>query len=247
MAQAVFVLPCNRRGVAGFTLIELLCVIAIIVVLVAVLIPSLSNARERARMTVCASNMRQVYVATENYATENMDKYPDAKTTLGNWSVRIAPGMVSKNADGSAMSGALPEVYGLAAVLDGLNKPGGDGVTERIGPSYLSGKSKVWICDAYAPEFKVYGNTYAVNTATAIAEYKMDRRQVFTNNDSSLYWITCTLYYSWGVSGNMYKSSWLSDKTLKITGGRSYPHRINTFRCANKLYMSGAVLQEKAS
>ena len=44
----------------GFTLIEVLVVVAIIALLVAILLPSLRNAREVARATVCAANMKQV-------------------------------------------------------------------------------------------------------------------------------------------------------------------------------------------
>lgn len=47
----------------GFTLIEVLVVVAIIALLVAILLPSLSKAREHARRTQCASNAHQITVA----------------------------------------------------------------------------------------------------------------------------------------------------------------------------------------
>ncbi len=47
----------------GFTLIELLVVIAIIAILAAILFPVFAQAREKARQTTCASNLRQVTMA----------------------------------------------------------------------------------------------------------------------------------------------------------------------------------------
>ena len=55
----------------GFTLIELLTVIAIIAILAAILIPSISSVRERARETSKLSNYRQMYIANTMYASDN--------------------------------------------------------------------------------------------------------------------------------------------------------------------------------
>ena len=58
-------LSCERS--AGFTLIELLVVISIIVVLAALLLPSLLTAKEQGRRAMCLSNQRQIYVAANVY------------------------------------------------------------------------------------------------------------------------------------------------------------------------------------
>ncbi len=60
----------------AFTLVELLVVISIIAMLLAVLVPALSAARERARTIVCSSNLKNYGLALHMYAQANNDKVP---------------------------------------------------------------------------------------------------------------------------------------------------------------------------
>jgi len=60
----------------GFTLIELLVVIAIIAILAAILFPVFAKARERARSTTCASNLKQFGTAFMMYAGDYDERFP---------------------------------------------------------------------------------------------------------------------------------------------------------------------------
>jgi prepilin-type N-terminal cleavage/methylation domain-containing protein len=68
----------------AFTLIELLVVVAIISVLIAILMPSLNAARNQARATVCASNMRQIGVGIYNYWTDCNGRVPYVESPMTN-------------------------------------------------------------------------------------------------------------------------------------------------------------------
>ncbi len=63
----------NHHRQSAFTLIELLVVIAIIAVLIGILLPALSSARNSAKTIICASRMRQVATGWQIYADTNKD------------------------------------------------------------------------------------------------------------------------------------------------------------------------------
>ena len=72
----------RRPARGGFTLIELLVVISIIATLAALILPGVQSARAAARRTTCLNNMKNITLATMNFASARGDKLPYLSGTI---------------------------------------------------------------------------------------------------------------------------------------------------------------------
>lgn len=70
-----------QKRQVGITLIEIMVVVAIILFIIALLLPIFSSVRAKARQSNCASNLRQIYVAWKIYL-EDSNGYPPSLSLL---------------------------------------------------------------------------------------------------------------------------------------------------------------------
>ena len=146
----------------AFTLIELLVVVAIIALLISILLPSLSQAREQARTVKCAANQKQMGFANSMYADES-----------DNWYVPLY--VVSPYQDRWWMNPLFNDVLGINA--------GGDGVGINEGSHWPDGM----LCPS-APIDKIRNNSHYPHQNNPMAGmaissvYGMNRTGVFASD-----------------------------------------------------------------
>ncbi len=91
----------------GFTLIELLVVIAIIAILAAILFPVFARAREKARQSSCASNLKQLGLAMLSYCTDYDGCFPDCRVSSYASSQPYGAWYVPNGGDGGTAGGGM--------------------------------------------------------------------------------------------------------------------------------------------
>ncbi len=169
----------SERHRRGFTLIELLVVIAIIAILAAILFPVFAKAREKARQSTCASNLKQMSLGVLQYAQDYDEMYPmtrfEGPTIVYWYSTATTKGLIDpyiKNSqvfvDPSKQVG--PPAYGFNRRCMGLwvsnstdNTPCAMAAVEYV-------SQKIMLGDSYSTRYYIY-NDATDNVGGTVATY----------------------------------------------------------------------------
>lgn len=152
----------------GFTLIELLVVIAIIAILAAILFPVFAKAREKARQSSCLSNVKQIVLASLQYAQDYDERMPQSGAwrepghVMQYWYDLIGPYAKStqifvcpssSNANIYAINyGFVNQVVGYSGGCNGFTLPTGGSCSTAAAPralaTYTAPAERVFVSDA---------------------------------------------------------------------------------------------------
>lgn len=146
------------KAYAAFTLIELLVVISIIAVLMAVMMPSLTKAREQAKTVTCQANQKQFGLAMQMYATENKNTMMPMQTggttdgTAKLWMHYIAPYINSQKGAMRQTDGGYWANEEGKEIESGLHVFKCPAQTDKFYYNWYIKYGVDWIHASYAPE-----------------------------------------------------------------------------------------------
>lgn len=217
----------HRRSHA-FTLIELLVVIAIIALLIGIILPALSGARETAQTLVCSTRMRQVATGWQIYADTNRDV-----------SVPAQPGRYSDESrnvyqlgNGDQYRPRWFAVIGAAAGFDAFANPSPDREDEH---TMTVDANEVFICPAvpewtntrnyaYGYNHHFIGNTRFVNDDERDGFINFPVRASSINSSATLMFADSlgTAAGKPAADRTQNQSDGSRDPTLRAEGGHGY-------------------------
>lgn len=86
-----------KKVIGGFTLVEMLTVIAVLGLLMAILLPVLAKARDKADQASCVNNSRQLVLGWTLYAQDHLDRLvPNVDGLMGGFTNWVAGHMANK-------------------------------------------------------------------------------------------------------------------------------------------------------
>jgi len=143
---------------SAFTLVELLVVIAIIAVLVGILLPALSKARQQSLQVVCESQMRQWGMGLQMYVDQNKGQLPQkgpGGTNTGTDYFGPSGGVLGVN-DPSLWFNAIPPLINQQSYYDLLVQDYNNGHAPPLTPAPHAGDGSLFTCPVQLPPGSQY-------------------------------------------------------------------------------------------
>lgn len=207
----------RRQRTSAFTLVELLVVIGIIGVLIAILLPSLAKAREQAKATACASQLRQLGLGLTIYSQANKGFLP----AWSGWHTIDGPGNLAPDAPGPAW-------------------------TEQLERSYVAPTNDIFNCPSFPADRKInyflnasYSYATGLRHSFKISEVKLGTRFVLSGDCTQ-----ASLYpFPFGASTITEDDADKDDATQSGVVWRDQPGGINIHKAGNNLLFADGHVQ----
>lgn len=238
-----------KRTSKGFTLVELLVVIGIIALLISILLPALTKARDQANTVACASNERSFYQLMSLYANDYHQYWLPARVSYPNaldyW---YSPFFIGNELNASNTSSGTAITHNLQTIAKYLTCPAADHsldlpasqiatggyigdytYNDNLGDFSVSATGALTITAPPAPTSAVPSNVIALTD--------IDKTWYEANNGATNLWREATFNQPNALIGT-HATTWSGTTN---SAAMWTPHNKN--RVANMLFMDGHVAQ----